>query len=166
MYRKLILLFLIFIAASCSPTSEIKYGSSYKFLEHGDEYKHTPQELYQECLKVRSEINVLKAKAGSLKGPGYSIPRKQIEADIEWLSGKYKEADCDNVISSPPQPSIIEEKSDESQPASHEHKVDEAQPAVKDVKPDTSFTFDECFKKCKELTSRTNEECFDACLHH
>ena len=25
------------------------------------------------------------------------------------------------------------------------------------------LSFDECFKKCKELTSRTDEQCFDAC---
>ncbi len=166
MYRKLVPVFLIFILSGCTPGSAMKYDSSYKFLEHGGEHKHSPQELYQECIQIKKEINVLKVKADSVKGPGYDMPRKQIETDIKWLTGKYNEADCDKVISSNPQPAASEEKPLEAQPASHEHKADESHPAVKDIKPDSSISFDECFSKCKELTSRTNEECFDTCLHH
>jgi hypothetical protein len=31
--------------------------------------------------------------------------------------------------------------------------------------PAESMTLDECFKKCRELTSQTEAQCFDACRH-
>jgi hypothetical protein len=35
--------------------------------------------------------------------------------------------------------------------------------AFSDTPPSGQTSFDECFAKCKKLTSRTNEQCFDSC---
>lgn len=127
-------------------------------MEHGGEHKHTPQELREECLQIKREIEKLKAKTQWTKGPGFERVRAQTETDINFLEGKYKEAECDKVIASTPEPSKSEQEESVPQPSSGEK-------THKETTPITPLSFDECFKKCKELTNRTNEECFDSCLH-
>ncbi|MEW6603037.1 MAG: hypothetical protein AB1499_18850, partial [Nitrospirota bacterium] len=129
MYRKFIPFLLVLVLSACSTGSKWGYDSTYKFLEHSGDTKHSPQELYQECMQINKEIAVLKVKADTVKGPGFEMARNQIEKDIKWLRGKYDEAECDKAVSSPPQPAAEEEKAHESQATVHDH---ESQPAVHD----------------------------------
>jgi hypothetical protein len=66
---------------------------------------------------------------------GYLKTAAQIKAaqNIAWLENRAAEIGCKGAFSS----TVI----------NHENKM----------------SFDECFKKCKELTGFTNEQCFEKC---
>lgn len=165
---------LIFFLAGCaSEDINVGYGSTYKALEHGDEIQHTPQQLREECKALKSEIRALKEKKSWLKGPDSTSQRRQVETDIKYLQRMFKRGKCEEVLASTPEPVMTEHKHDTAAQASHEHTHDTSgqPPSEHPAAASTStqgkgsgLTFDECFTKCKELTSRTNEQCFDACM--
>jgi hypothetical protein len=62
--------------------------------------------------------------------------------DIAYLEARYSQIQCDVIRVAPTAP--ITPTQALSPPA---------------------MTFDECYAKCRELTSRTDAECFDTCRH-
>ena len=100
-----------------------------------------------ECAALRSEV----ARQESLGQMGAAMQQNQMMAmaylsmtrkNIAYLQSRYSQIQCDVIRVAPTQPII---------------------PGVS--KPDNGMTFDQCFAKCRELTSRTENECFDSCRH-
>lgn len=104
----------------------------------------TDEERQEKCARIRAEISrqqyILSysrsRKGGLLSGISDAtedLSKRKASKKIAWLESRAAAIGCRSAFSDV----ILKEKHD--------------------------MTFDECFKKCKELTKRSNEECFDAC---
>lgn len=101
----------------------------------------------QECSWLRSEV----ARQQSLAQYGTStattpqmavLMQSVARKNIANLQSRYSQIQCDVTRVAP------------------------TAPVVPQQPPSTSgLTFDECFAKCRSLTSRTENECFDSCRH-
>ena len=107
----------------------------------------TDAERDSQCAWIRSEV----ARQQSIAQVGTAVATPPLMAvayqaaarkNIAYLQSRYSQIQCDVVRVAPTTPII----------------PTEAQPAP-------GMTFDECFSKCRALTSRTGAECFDACRH-
>jgi hypothetical protein len=103
-----------------------------------------------ECAWLRSEM----ARQQSIGQLGASIqqtPQMAIayqsmaRRNIAYLQSRFSQIQCDVVRMAPTAPVV-------------------APPPARE-QPADSMTVEECFKKCRELTSQTEAQCFDTCRH-
>jgi hypothetical protein len=107
----------------------------------------TDSQRDSQCAWIRSEV----ARQQSIGQMGASMQTNAMMAmavqakarqNIAYLQARYSQIQCDVVRVAPTAPAI---------------------PAP--VQPAPGMTFDECYSKCRALTSRTDAECFDTCRH-
>lgn len=91
------------------------------------------KELHEECLRIRQEIIRQQVLASMVKGYLANAARIKAAQNIAWLENRAAEIGCPGAFTG----GVIHHKS--------------------------GLSFDECFKKCKELTGFTNEQCFEKC---
>jgi hypothetical protein len=107
----------------------------------------TDAERDSQCAWIRSEV----ARQQSIAQFGATVATTPMMAvayqaaarkNIAYLQSRYSQIQCDVVRVAPIAPAV---------------------PAP--VQPAPGMTFDECYSKCRALTSRTDTECFDTCRH-
>ncbi len=131
-------------------------------------------EMKKECPNILRDIESLKSKLSAAERSGSDNVHKKILGEIKWLERWDNILRCKETISTPQQSQKNEDKpvTVETKPITEQGAVSENlqnTPTKKEEKETETgrgvgLSFDECFKKCKELTTRTNEECFDVCI--
>lgn len=129
----IVFIFLLLTSLGCASTP------TYWDLPTTYQTPSTQEEIQQECYRIRQEIVRQRALASMITGVYAGLAQVKAAQNIAWLENRASNIGCRAAFSSAPSTIDIKTKSD------------------------TSLPFDECFKKCKELTKRTNEECFDSC---
>jgi hypothetical protein len=127
------------------------------------------KELKKECPSMINDLEDLNKRLIQEKASGNERAGEKTSGQIKWLTGWVRTASCEYEETSVTKPITEKEKANSFKTVTSEEKNDKTsgqQPAEKKGSPlsVTPLTFDECFTKCRELTSRTNEECFDTCL--
>lgn len=133
-YRELPFLLLVLFLFGCA-TDESAKTVSYWDLPTSHLTPANEKELHEECLRIRQEIARQQALPSLIKGSFFdpNVIRAIAAQNIARLENRAAEIGCPGAFSG----GVIRHKSD--------------------------LSFDECFKKCKELTGFTNEQCFEKC---
>ena len=100
-----------------------------------------------QCAWIRSEVarqqSIAQYGSATATTPMMAVAiQSAARKNIAYLQSRYSQIQCDVVRVAPTAPVIP------------------AQPP-----PAPGMTFDECYSKCRALTSRTDTECFDTCRH-
>ncbi len=155
---------------------------TYRDLLNNDDFafeRYSPEfikEARKECPAMLNDLGKLKAEISGHEGV---FKKKQNE--YKWLKGWVDILDCeydkskreispakkDKTVAEEVKPTITESSAGKQKAVVKEDTSNVNQPDVRKMKPSAvvPLSFDECFQKCKELTSRTNEKCFDVCLN-
>jgi hypothetical protein len=102
-----------------------------------------------ECAWIRSEV-AQQQTLGQLGASMQTTPQMAIayqglaRKSIGYLQSRYAQIQCDVFRVAPTAPVLTMPPAQQSS---------------------RSMTVEECFKKCRELTSQTEAQCFDACRH-
>ena len=107
----------------------------------------TDAERDQKCANIRAEVarqqSIAQVGSTTQTNPMMVVMiQSNARQNIAYLQARYSQIQCDVVRVAPTAPAI---------------------PAP--VQPAPGMTFDECYSKCRALTSRTDAECFDTCRH-
>ena len=172
MLNRVVIFIVICVLAGCAHNTKQR---TYRDMIDSDYFaaeRLSPQflkELKKECPSMISDLENLNKQLVKEKASGNEKAGEKTSEKIKWLNGWITMAGCEYGEQMVPEPVTHQEKAISHEPVPSEVKIDKTpgqQPAErKDTTLSvTPLTFDECFKKCKELTTRTNEECFDACI--
>jgi hypothetical protein len=150
MWKKIMLFILLCFFVGCSSQSK---QPTYKELFNEDERaaeRYTTEfleEARKECPDIINDLDNLKNGISQAKRLDSKDMLEKKQREYKWLKDWADRIDC------------AYDKTRHERPSKKEDK-----PASEKDKNVVAITFDECFTRCKELTSRENEKCFDLCL--
>ncbi len=171
MFKRVVILVVICFLSGCSHNATQR---TYRDMIYENDFaadRLSPgffKELKEKCPDMIKDIESLNQRLLQEEASGNKDAYNKAKKEIRWLKGWIKTAGCQYKESAPSsntgeeKPTSHEMKSSEGKTAHGTEQVIEKKSGPEAVMP---LSFDECFKKCKELTNRTNEQCFDTCLH-